>query len=118
MMGQYVADQVAAVIREHGETMTLRRQLTAEPQTFSDVTAYGKRYRPEGQAATEVVGDVGQVRLNIIISNAEIAAAAWAGPPIKGDILVIDGRDYELIADADTRKVGSVIVQHRLTVVG
>jgi cobalamin biosynthesis protein CobT len=117
-MSAYIAARVAAVIREHGEAMTLKRQLTADPQTFSTVALYGKRYRPAGQAAEQVVDDVGQARLDIIVSNDEIAAGSWAGPPRKGDILVIAGRDYELVADADTRKNGDAIVEHRLTVVG
>lgn len=117
-MGAYIASRVAAIIRQQGEAMTLKRQTAVSPQAFSTVSVYGKRYRPDGQAATELVSDAGQVRLNIAIANAEIAAAGWSGPPIKGDILVIAGRDYELIADADTRWHGGVIVEHRLTVTG
>lgn len=118
MSGAYVASRVAAVIGQHGETMTLRRQTAATPQAFSDVTVKGKRYRQPGAGSDELVGGLAQNEIRVRIGNAEIAAAAWSGPPRKGDRLVIASHTYTLVADADTRVEAGVTVEHILLVKG
>lgn len=117
MSGAYIAGRVAAVLRDHGEAMTLRRQTASSPQTFTDVTVYGKRFEKRMLPADGSPGE-GQIFLVVKISNAEIAAAAWSGPPKKGDRLVIAGKTYMLEADADTRYDSGSIVEHILLVKG
>lgn len=112
MSGQYVADRVAAVIRAQGESMTLKRA------GQSDLTVYGSRQRPKGAGSDELTQDLAQNDIIVKISNAEIAASALTTPPKKGHKLVIGGKEYTLIADADTRVVAGMTIDHRLVVVG
>lgn len=111
--------RVAATLAKHGEAMILRRQTAAgDPPTYADVTVKGKRRAPTGRTGDEVAGTYTAKTLFIVISNREIDAAGWPGPPRKDDVLVIDGRDYALQDDADTRKDGGVVLAHFLTVAG
>jgi hypothetical protein len=67
--------------------MSLRRRV-GTTNTFSEVAVRGvaRGYRPE-----ELVGTIVQGDRIVIISNAEIEAAGWPGPPRRGDLLVMDG---------------------------
>lgn len=118
MSGAYIASRVAAVLHDHGEAMTLRRQTAASPQTFTDVTVYGKRFEKRMLPADGSTPGEGQIFLVVKISNSEIAAATWSGPPKKGDRLVIAGHTYMIEADADTRYDSGAIVAHILLVKG
>ena len=69
--------------------MLLRRLVAnSNPLAFVDVTLQGfaRSYNPE-----ELVGGVMQGDQQVATLNDEIAAAAWPGPPARGDRLVIDG---------------------------
>lgn len=107
--GAQIAARVAATLQDVGETMTLLRPGGAT------VTVYGKRH---GAAVELVAGDRSQNTITVHISNREIAAAAWPGPPIKEDKLTMAGADYRLEADADTRWHDGVVVMHILKVRG
>lgn len=116
-MSQDIADAVAQEYREHGEAMTLRRP--GSPNV--DVVVYGKRYQPQGgPLGGEIAGSaaVRQATLYVKISNAEIAAAAWPGPPRNSDRLIIGTRHYILQGDADTRKDGETVLAHFMVVRG
>jgi hypothetical protein len=77
-----VAD-IQSVIDLVGETVTLRR----EPATDVVVKAKIINYEP-----TELAGNIIQGRAVARISDAEIAAAAWPGPPQQGDKIIRDGK--------------------------
>lgn len=111
-MSAYIAGRVAAVLGEHGETMTLQR--TGQ----SDLSVKGKRLRPGGAGSSQAVGAVAQNMITVKISNAEIAAASWPGPPRKGDKLVMGGRTYTLEADSDVRGDAGTTLAHFLVVKG
>lgn len=116
-MDDALADDYAEYLAEYGEAMTLRRPGTPN----IDVVVQGKRYQPEGGAKGGEIAGAGTVRqalLYIKISNAEIAAASWPGPPQARDRLIIGTRHYILEGDADTRKQGSTTVAHFLVVKG
>ena len=66
----------------------------------------------------KLAGMAAQSIRRIIISNAEIAAAGWPGPPKNGDLVIIDSRPYRLIDDANTQVRDDVVVAHFLTVKG
>lgn len=110
--GAYTARKFAAELARSGETMTLRRPGGAS------VAVKGKRHQPKGATGDELVGMATQAMRRIIISNAEIAANAWPGPPKNGDLIIIDNKPYRLIDDANTQVHDGVIVAHFLTVKG
>ena len=82
------------VIARHGRMMTLRRQTGVDPVAFIDVGLLGvfSSYRPEQITAGVKAGDA-----SVAITNDEIAAIGWPGPPRSGDALVIDGRTWQVI---------------------
>jgi len=108
------SEKVAAALAKYGRPMTLSRLIGTGPAT-TDVTVNGvaQGFRPE-----ELVGDVIRGDQRIQISNAEIAAAAWPGPPRKGDKIVVDGRAWVLRADAETKYLGTEALAHVLHVRG
>ena len=92
MSGSAAATKVAAALARYGRAMTLRRRV-GTTDTFTDVTVYGvtRSFSP-----AELVADIKQGDMEITISNSEITAAAWPGPPAKGDFIVVDGRSWTL----------------------
>lgn len=102
---------VQRLIEARGETVTLRRNAIAP---FVDVAL---RARVNGFAPKELVADVMQGDRGVVIGNAEILAAAWPGPPKRGDRLLIDGLPFT-IAAVDTRKIGDEVAGHWLVVRG
>jgi hypothetical protein len=110
MFGQYVADQVAAVIQEHGETMVLKRA------GHTDISLKGKRL----PGVLEEVGGNGAVQqeFNVKISVVELAASAWAvKKPVRGDRIAIGGRD-RMVLDATPLSDGGVVALYELQVSG
>jgi hypothetical protein len=65
----------------------------------------------------ELVGDIKQGDRRVVISNAEIAAAAWPGPPALKDRVIITGKIFTIVA-VDTRRVSDAIAGHWLIVRG
>lgn len=51
------------------------------------------------------------------ISNDEIAAASWPGPPRKGDRVIADGRIC-VVESCETRRKGEVVARHILKLSG
>lgn len=86
-----VADSISGALARFGRAMTLRRNTLAAGgvQIPLDVTVYGrtKNYQPN-----QLIGGVVQGDTEVTISNKEILAAQWPGPPKKGDIFQFDGR--------------------------
>ncbi len=115
MFGQYVADQVAAVIQEHGETMTLARD--GETTTIS---LKGKRI---AGGALDRLGNGDQQSFRILISSTELLASTWASKvPTSGgdgpaDTLIVDGRARNVL-DVRPRGDGDVVALYELEVAG
>jgi hypothetical protein len=101
--------EYAAIIAEHGETMTLKR--TGQ----SDLSLKGKR---AGMPIDN--GETGAERseqIDVRIGRAEIAAASWPEPPKHTDRLVIGGRTFVVMAVQQHDDRG-VVYGWKLQVVG
>lgn len=104
---------VTRMIARDGAAATLRR-LTTTPGTVTDVAVRAVLRGFQGEV---LPGDVLQSDRQAIISNAEIAAASWPGPPRKGDQVILGGQTMA-VQGCDTRRVGDAIAMHILTVRG
>lgn len=80
-------DRFAASLRRAGRPMTLKRRV-GTTSAFTECTVNGKArfYKPE-----ELVNGVIQGDRRIRVSQADIAAAAWPGPPKAGSTDYLDG---------------------------
>ncbi len=114
----FAAVPFADILATHGETMTLRRMIPGSTPTWTSVTLKGKRRSTPGEVGDVLVGAMTQKTLMVIISNREIAAAAWPGPPRKGDQLDIGTAIFTLQDDADTRTDQGAVLAHFLLVRG
>lgn len=79
-----------------------------------DVTVYGTA---DGYIPKALVGLVGQGQSIVVISNTEIAAAQWPGPPAKNDVLIIDGKT-RTIDGVDPRYLGTEVLVYICKVTG
>lgn len=70
-----------------------------------------------GFAPDELVGGIQQGDRKVIISNRNIEARQWPGPPRRGDQVLI-GDHTATVQDVDTTEIGSVIVKHEMLVRG
>lgn len=111
MFGQYVADQAAAIIDAHGETMTLTRQDEA-----TTITLKGKRIPG---STDDVGGSAEQQRFRVKIAPTELLESAWASkvPSSSTDTLFVGGRPRTVV---DVRPLGDgdVVALYELEVVG
>lgn len=111
-----VADSISSALQRFGRTMTLRR-VTAGPagtKIYLDVSVYGtiKGYRPQ-----EMVGTYEQGDSVLTISNTEIAAAQWPGPPRSNDEFVVDGK-VRRVKSVETKHLGTAVLVHVCQVAG
>lgn len=107
------AAKISSALRKYGRTMRLRRRVgTTTAYTDVDVKGTDKGYQPD-----ELAGLLQQGDRRITISNAEIAAANWPGPPRKGDFLVIDGVSTA-VQGAEPRYLRTEVLAHVLWVRG
>lgn len=100
-----------------GQAATLRRLVgTGAAQTATDVAvvAVVRGYRPDELAAGS---GLQQGDRQAIITNDEIAAASWPGPPRKNDRLVLAGA-VTTVQAVETRYLGAAIDRHILAVRG
>jgi len=98
-----------ALVRD-GATVTLRRLTGTDPIPLDvEVTAFVK---PGQLAVEQLVGD-NQFTHAVTISNREIAAAQWPGPPKAGD-QVLRGSDTLVVLDVFEFKIGDVSVRFDL----
>lgn len=107
------AAKIAKALAKNGRAMTLARLVGTGPSTIS-VTVYGvaQAFSPEQLQADLLQGDQ-----RVTLSNAEIAAAAWPGPPARGDRIEIDGRSWN-VRGCETKYLGAVPLAHVLHVRG
>lgn len=108
------AASVSKMLRSRGRTVTLRR-LNGTARTATDVTvvAFISGFREQGIADALPEAD-----RTAIISNTEIAAEEWPGPPIPGDEMIVGTTTYRLV-DCETHSRDDVgDVRHKLTIRG
>lgn len=118
-LSQY-ASMIADDIQREGRLVLLRR--LNGPETFMDVWvyAYGKDYHVDSRerpGGSDSFGGVVQGDREERISQREIDAAQWPGPPRRGDMLVIQGRTCN-VRGCETKVVGGEQVEHILNVRG
>ena len=101
-------DETADALNEYGSPMTLNRL----PSTSVSVQGVARGY-----TVSEITGGVKQGDREVIISSAEITAAAWPGPPRGGDQMLIGGRTFQVIG-ADAFTVGGVDIRYVIHVRG
>jgi hypothetical protein len=110
MSGAYTAQRLAAIIAEHGETMTLQR----EGET--DITLKGKRI--VGGTLEDVGNTSAQQNFRVKIAPTELEASSWASKvPTRTDAIVIGGRTRSII-DAQPEGDSGVVALYVLEVVG
>ena len=111
MFSQYVADQAAAVIQDHGETMTLSREGEA-----TTIALKGKRIPG---STDDVGGSAQQQRFRVKIVPTDLQASAWASkvPSSRTDTLTVGGR-VRAIADVRPLGDGDTVALYELEVVG
>ena len=93
---------VVNLISKYGLTVTLTRPGGATVTVKAKVRGY---------APADLVAEIIEGDRQVIISNAEIAAASWPGPPKKGDQFVIDGKTTTVEA-CETRHLGEDRAMH------
>jgi hypothetical protein len=82
------ASRIIDMLERRGRPAPLRRRVgTTSSFTDVTVTAVSAGYLPQ-----ELIGTIQQGDRKTVISNKEIDAASWPGPPRKGDLLVIDSQ--------------------------
>lgn len=91
-----------------GESIVLQRA------GASDLTVKGI---VRGFTERELVGELRQTDKRVSLGNAEIAAASWPAPIVKGDKVVIASKTYTVFS-AEQVRVGSDVVRHNLVVRG
>lgn len=101
-----------AMLARYGETVTLRRP-TGQGM-FTDVSCAARvdHFQPH-----EIAGGVVQGDRQVILSNHEIEAANWPGPPRRGDQIVIGGRTTT-VQGVDTVAIGDRTMRHNVQVRG
>ena len=102
------AAAVDRALARAGEIVVLRRTGLAD----LPVRAFVRGYK-----ASELIGGIVQGDRTVIIGNTEIAAAAWPGPPVKPDYVMIAGKS-SVVQSCDVRRVAGVIVCHIIQVRG
>ena len=102
--------EVNAILQEHGEAMTLKREGEA-----STITLRGKRVL--GTVA-DIGGSAAQQEFRVKIGTAELVVSSWASKtPVRSDSIVIDGRERSIL---DVRPLGDAgtVVLYELSVAG
>lgn len=106
----FTAATVLAMLSTRGQSVTLRR--VGSPSV--DVACMAMITHEDDAVGT---GGISQYRRQITISNSEIAAATWPGPPRKGDQVIADGKTMTVQAVL-VQKVGTQTIMHRLETLG
>lgn len=102
-----------AFLRDNGQPVTLRR-VTGTQQIPMDVevTAVVRGYQPQDVAGTVMQGD-----RTVVLSNQEIAARRWPGPP-QGSDRVLIGDEETVVMTVETIQIGDTVIRHNLVVRG
>lgn len=94
-----VIASVRRLVLRDGQPLTLHRIATGQAPVSVALTGVVRGYQPHELAGNLIQGD-----RRVIITNHEIAAAEWPGPPRKGDQVEIDG------ATATVQSCSSVVL--------
>lgn len=115
------AQEVQSMLDDFGETITLRRIGTPN----IDVACVAKVNQPSAaieqrdiSASRVAPGNIAQFRRSVIISDAEIAAGSWPGPPRRGDQIIFVSGGTATVQSVDTTTVVSTNVLHVMNTVG
>jgi hypothetical protein len=111
-----MSDSVSRVLdalERKGRTISLRRRIGTS-NSFTEVSPLGY---DRGYKAQELLGGIVQGDREVVIGNAEIAAASWPAPVRKGDVVVMDGVTAT-VQGARSMYVGTVPAAHILWVRG
>ncbi len=106
----FSASSVQAMLNTRGQTVTLRRLGVGG----FDVACIGK---VDGAMQQPLAGGTAQFTRMVIVSNVEIAAAGWPGPPRRGDEVHVDGVKLT-VTGVDTATIGTADVLHRISTSG
>lgn len=110
-----LADMIAEDIHREGSPAILRRS-TGTGDVHFDVDIYAFH---NAAADVPLVGETSQTNMQVRISNREILAAQWPGPPRDADEIFLAGRTLPCrIVGVETLRVGGEVVQHVLQVLG
>lgn len=111
-----VAESISGALVRFGRPMILRRLAQAPGAALvpTDVSVYGtaKNYAPD-----QLVGAIIQGDTEVTLTNKEIAAAQWPGPPQKDDKIIIDGRQRNVMA-VEPKYLGTEVLVYILQVRG
>lgn len=101
-------------LTRNGEDIILRR-LTGRG-FYIDVTC---RARVNDYQPDEMQGGIIQGDQKVVLSNVEIAAAQWPGPPRIGDVILRNGgAQSAVVKGASSNTLDSIVVRHNLQVRG
>lgn len=105
-----VAESIYGALARFGRPMVLRRTTLAAGSTKIplDVTVSGVTENYQPQELTDVIA---QGDTKVTISNTEISARQWPGPPRRGDDMVIDGK-VKAIQSVETKRLGTETLVH------
>jgi hypothetical protein len=110
MSAGYIAERVAAMVAEHGETMVLTR-----PGEVTSVTLKGKAI-PGG--VEDLGGSAQHQAFRVKITPTELTASDWIDKsPKRGDRLTVGSR-ARAVRDATALKDGDVVILYELEVSG
>ena len=107
--------RIAARIAREGQAVELRRLTGTGPNQVwfgVELQAFVRQFR-----AQDLVGGITQGDRQVIVSDAEIEARQWPGPPRKGDKAVIDGKTVN-VESVETRRLRGSVAMHVLQVRG
>ena len=110
MSGAHTADRAAAIIAEHGETMTLARSTEA-----TTISLKGKRI---GGTIEGAGGSSARQVFRIKIAPTELLASAWTvKAPARKDTITVNSR-VRLVESARPISDGDTVCLYELEVVG
>ena len=112
MSGTAATLAIAAMRRQRGSSVTLRRTVLGGSPVDVTVIATVKEFQPNQLAGNVVQGDRWAK-----LSNDDIVAAAWPGPPRRGDQIIMDGRTFTALG-CDTVKMGDAVLSHTMHIRG
>ncbi|WP_419900778.1 hypothetical protein [Roseomonas sp. USHLN139] len=127
-----IAEGLQRRLERDGEPVTLRRAVAPPAAPPADQPKRWQDWGWGGGSAAEVecsglistgtpvqlVGEVWQVRRQVILGQAEIDEAGWPGPPRRGDQLEMADGSTHAVDACDTRRIAGIPVRHTLTVLG
>lgn len=104
-----LVDTVPNMLGRYGRAMTVRRR-QGTTTTFTQVSVTGilRSFRPE-----EIAGGVMQGDAQAIITANEIIGTAGFSPPVKGDFVAIDGKNWAVLG-VTPRMIESDVVAYHL----